>query len=319
MAAYAVLGNFAGLLEIIPKSLGAAAQMISGILIGEQDRNSILRLMKIALKYSLILSLTMTAAMFLAAPVVADIYIYNDPTANQMVAEAIQLFIAFLPLSTIGTVFQYYYQAYGRFKLVSGLAIASNIGFIVPIVLLLKPHFGIAALWLTFPLSYAAFLLTIFFITFRYCGRITFRLEDYLLLPDDFGVADNRQLDITVTTKEEVLGLSEAAQDFCKSKGIDERRSMFAGICIEEMAGNIVDYGFSDGKKHFVDVRVIVDGQQVIIRLRDDCRPFDPKKQVEIHNSEDPVAHIGIRLCRKISTEFNYVNALKLNNLIIKI
>lgn len=107
MAAYAVLGNFAGLLEIIPKSLGAAAQMISGILIGEQDRNSILRLMKIALKYSLILSLTMTAAMFLAAPVVADIYIYNDPTANQMVAEAIQLFIAFLPLSTIGTVFQY--------------------------------------------------------------------------------------------------------------------------------------------------------------------------------------------------------------------
>ena len=38
MAAYAVLGNFAGLLEIIPKSLGAAAQMISGILIGEQDR-----------------------------------------------------------------------------------------------------------------------------------------------------------------------------------------------------------------------------------------------------------------------------------------
>ena len=50
-----------------------------------------------------------------------------------------------------------------------------------------------------------------------------------------------------------------------------------------------------------------------------DCRPFDPKKQVEIYNPEDPAAHIGIRLCKKISTEFNYVNALKLNNLIIKI
>ena len=85
------------------------------------------------------------------------------------------------------------------------------------------------------------------------------------------------------------------------------------------MAGNIVDYGFDDGKKHFVDVRVIVDGRQVIIRLRDDCRPFDPKKQVELYNSEDPAAHIGIRLCRKIATEFNYVNILKLNNLIIKI
>ena len=60
------------------------------------------------------------------------------------------------------------------------------------------------------------------------------------------------------------------------------------------VAGNIVDYGFDDGKKHFVDVRVIVKGEQVIIRLRDDCRQFNPRKRMEIHN-------------------------LKLNNLIIKI
>ncbi len=319
MAVYAVIGNFASLLYVIPKSFGSATQMISGILIGEQDRNSILRLIKIALKYSLIISLATAVAVFWAAPLIADVYIPNDPTANQMLVEAIQLFIAFLPLSIIGEVFQYFYMAYGRFKLTSALLVASNIGFSVPIVLLLKPHFGIAALWLALPLNAAAYLLTIFFIACRHCGRITFRLEDYLLLPDDFGAAEDKQLDMTVTSKAEVLGLSERTQTFCESQGIDTRRSMFAGICIEEMAGNIVDYGFGDGKKHFVDVRVIVDGEQVIIRLRDDCRPFDPKKQVELYNSEDPTAHIGIRLCRKIATEFNYINVLKLNNLIIKI
>ena len=319
VAVYAVIGNFAGLLEIIPKSLGAASQMISGILIGEQDRNSILRLIKIALKYSLILSLTMMAVVFLTAQEIADIYVPADPTANQMVLEAIPLFMTFLPLYTVAIIFQYYYQAYGRFKLVSGLAVASNIGFIVPIVLLLTPHFGIDGLWLAFPLNSAAYLITIFFITCRHCGRITFKLEDYLLLPADFGAAKDKQLDITVTTKEEVLGLSERTQTFCEASGIDARRSMFAGVCIEEMAGNIVDYGFDDGKDHFVDVRVIVKGEQVIIRLRDDCRSFDPKKQVELHNPEDPAAHIGIRLVRKIATTFDYVNVLKLNNLIIKI
>ena len=319
LAAYAVIGNFSGLLDVLSKSLSSATQMISGILIGEQDRNSILRLVKIALKYSLIISLSTTAVVFFAAPVIADIYIPNDPKANQMVVEAIQLFIAFLPFSTVGSVFQYYYQAHGRFKLVSILSVASNIGFFVPIVLLLRPHFGIEALWLAFPLNYAAYMLTIFFITCRHCGRITFRLEDYLLLPEKFGTAKDKQLDITVTSKEEVLGLSERTQTFCEEQGIDARRSMFAGICIEEMAGNIVDYGFDDGKKHFVDVRVIVGGEQVIIRIRDDCRSFDPKKQVELYHSEDPAAHIGIKLCRKIATEFNYVNVLKLNNLIIKI
>ncbi len=55
------------------------------------------------------------------------------------------------------------------------------------------------------------------------------------------------------------------------ARRLDNRRSMFVGICIEEIAGNIVDYGFGDGKKHFVDVRIIVNGEQIIIRLRDDC------------------------------------------------
>ncbi len=85
------------------------------------------------------------------------------------------------------------------------------------------------------------------------------------------------------------------------------------------MAGNIVDYGFDDGKKHFVDIRVLIKDEQIIIRIRDDCRAFNPKKWVEIHNPEDPFAHIGIRIVKKMSTEFEYVNALKLNNLIIKI
>ena len=168
-------------------------------------------------------------------------------------------------------------------------------------------------------MSYVLSLLAIFLTACKFHGRLTFKLEDYLLLPDDFGAVEGRQLDMTVTDKAEVLGLSECTQNFCEAQDIDERRSMFAGICIEEMAGNIVDYGFDDGKKHFVDVRVIVDGERVIIRIRDDCRPFDPKKQAELYRSEDPTAHIGIRLCRKIATEFNYVNVLKLNNLIIKI
>ena len=320
VAAFAAIENFSDFLSTFPKALGSSMQMIAGILIGEQDRNSILLLMKLALKYSLIITLSVTVAVFLAAPIIADFYTFDaDITAYQMTLEGFKLFIAFLPLSTIGIIFHYFYQAYGRFKLASTLAVVSNVGFIVPIVLLLTPHFGMAGLWLAFPLSNVAFLLTIFFLTCRHCGRITFRLEDYLLLPDDFDVAKDKQLNITVVSKAEVLGLSETAQNFCESHGIDERRSMFAGICIEEMAGNIVDYGFDDGEKHFVDVRVIVDGQQVIIRIRDDCRSFDPKKQVELYNSEDPTAHIGIRLCKKIATEFNYVNVLKLNNLIIKI
>ena len=256
----------------------------------------------------------------MAAPIIADFYIHDaDPVTYKMTTEGLQLFIAFLPLYTVGVVFQYFYQAYGRYKLVSCFAILDNFVFVVPIIFLLTPHFGMAGIWLAFPLSHAAYLLMIFFVTCRHCGRITFKLDDYLLLPEDFDVANDKQINITVTNENEVLGLSERTQTFCGDCGIDGRRSMFAAICIEEMAGNIVDYGFDDGKKHFVDIRVIIKDEQVIIRMRDDCRTFDPKKWAEIHNPEDSTAHIGIRLCKKIATEFEYVNVLKLNNLLIKI
>ena len=126
--------------------------------------------------------------------------------------------------------------------MVSCFAILDNIVYIVPIVLLLTPHIGMAGIWLAYPLGSSLYLLTIFLMTCRHCGRIK-----------DFDVPEDRQLSITVTSMDEVIDLSKRAQAFCTARGIDERRSKLSGLCIEEMAGNIVDYGFDDGKKHFVD------------------------------------------------------------------
>ncbi|MBE8952641.1 MAG: ATP-binding protein [Quinella sp. 1Q7] len=320
IAAYSAVINFLEMAEIFPKALGSSTQMIGGILIGEQDRHSILHLMKISLKYALILTFAIVAGVYLAAPLIAKLYtVESDTETYQMTIEGLRTFVLFLPPCTIGMIIQRFYQAYGRYKLVSNMTIADNIAFIVPIVLILTPYLGMDGLWLAFPLSYVASLIMIFCIVCYHCGRITFKLDDYLLLPKDFDVPADKQLNITVTSMAEVMNLSIRAQAFCESQGIEERRSKLSGLCIEEMAGNIVDYGFDDGKKHFVDIRIIIKGEQVILRLRDDCRPFNPKKWAELYNPDDPFSHIGIRLVRKMATEFDYVNVLKLNNLLIKL
>lgn len=319
VAAFAACWNFLTMIELIPKALGMSTQMLSGLLIGERDKPSLARLIKISLKYSPAISAVMMPIVFLAAPTIADLYVRNaDSTTYQMTLEGLQWCSLVMLPCAVALLSNYYCVAAGQFHFATVTTILNNLGFIVPFALILTPYFGMTGLWLAFPLQYVALVLLVFAVTCYHCRRITFRLEDYLLLPDDFDVAKDNQLNMTVTNKAEVVGLSERTQNFCTANGIDNRRSMFAGICIEEMTGNIVDYGFVDGKKHFVDVRVIVNGEQIIIRLRDDCRPFDPRKWAEIHNPDDPTAHIGIRLVRKIATEFDYVNALKLNNLIIK-
>ena len=56
-----------------------------------------------------------------------------------------------------------------------------------------------------------------------------------------------------------------------------------------------------------------------MLRIRDDCSLFDPKKYLEQYTSDDPSANIGLKLLREIASEMTYVNALQLNNLMIKV
>jgi len=80
------------------------------------------------------------------------------------------------------------------------------------------------------------------------------------------------------------------------------------------MAGNIVTHGFSkDRKNHSVDIRVVHKDDKVILRIKDDCRPFDPATRKEITDPEDITKNIGIRMIYKLAEDIEYKNMLGLN------
>ena len=107
---------------------------------------------------------------------------------------------------------------------------------------------------------------------------------------------------------------------FCLGKGVDRRRANLAGLAMEEMAGNVVDHGFTkDKKKHTVDVRVVHKDDQVILRIKDDCVPFDPGERQKIAESDDITKNIGIRMIFKIAGDIQYQNILGMNVLTIRI
>jgi hypothetical protein len=57
----------------------------------------------------------------------------------------------------------------------------------------------------------------------------------------------------------------------------------------------------------------------VILRIKDDCVPFDPGERIRIANSEDPAANIGIKMVFKIAESVQYQNILGMNVVTIKI
>jgi len=53
--------------------------------------------------------------------------------------------------------------------------------------------------------------------------------------------------------------------------------------------------------EYHADVRVIVSGDQHIVRFRDDCLAFDPTKYLELHNDNDSTSYLGIRTMMALS------------------
>ncbi|MBQ5805042.1 MAG: ATP-binding protein, partial [Erysipelotrichaceae bacterium] len=148
--------------------------------------------------------------------------------------------------------------------------------------------------------------------------KLLINVDDLLNLPEEFDTAN--KYSISVRKLSEVVEVSRNIEAFCKDKGIDRRRAMLAGLCMEEMAGNVVEHGFEkDRKENTIDIFTCIENNEVSLRLRDNCVPFDPNSRVEMFNPEDPCKNIGIRMVSKIAKEMNYHVNFGMNILTIKL
>ena len=81
-------------------------------------------------------------------------------------------------------------------------------------------------------------------------------MDELMVVPDDFGVPEEERMDISLHTLDSVIRTSESVQKFCLKHGFDERRAYLAGLCMEEMAGNVLKHGFiKDPGENSVDIR----------------------------------------------------------------
>ena len=106
--------------------------------------------------------------------------------------------------------------------------------------------------------------------------------------------------------------MADRITDMCRSKGVDEERSNRVALCIEEMAGNVVKYAFDDDMDHFMDIRILTQGNDLIFRLRDDGNKFNPL-------DDAPEGHLGIKVVKATAKSINYSNSIGLNNLTVVI
>lgn len=325
VAGLGILNSSAGLFCAVISAMIAATSTLVSICVGENDRTSLYSLVKYLLKVGAAIFLADAAVYVLLAPQIAGLFGATGEGMGFAVScirlYSLELLTGWFVFVIIGT-----YQSLGRSALsVMFFLFNSCIYAIIAIffmVAILPQNRQVYGVWSCYGIAMLMGAVTLIMISWLKSGHFPCKVEYLLWLNDNFGVADENRIAITVRNMDEVMGLSRVVQDFCLLQGIDRKRSMEAALCIEEMAGNIISHGFTKKKTDrnlSVNIYVSVKDGEIFMRIRDNAPQFDPFRKLEMYreNEDDPAKNIGIRMVSKIAREMKYQTTLGMNVLTI--
>lgn len=318
VSAVAAFNLSSGLLLSLALGTGAVVRMLSSVFLGEGNREGLLALMKVVCTRALGIVLVLGISVSICSPIIAGIF-FSDHSSHVYLLSR-QLFFIYgftMPLSFACIIYSNYSQAAGFMKYVNGISVLD--GFFSQVIpsLLLAPSLGAMGVWLAYPIGLSfTTAVTLFYI--RICnGHWPKDMSEWFLLPPGFGSEEH--LVLTLHEISEIVNISEQIQRFCDRNKLVRRVGMHAGLCMEEMALNIFQHGFhKDHKKHSIEVRIVLQEELVVLRIKDDCIAFNPKEWYEMMAPEDPTSNIGIRLVYRLVDDLNYQNLLGMNVLTIQ-
>ena len=128
-----------------------------------------------------------------------------------------------------------------------------------------------------------------------------------------------RSVDFSPKTIEEVTELSENVIELCRENGIEEKQAFFTGLCLEELAVNAIQHNAKLKHPLHLHVRFAITEKQLVLRLRDQGRPYDLTRAYSMIKPDDPSSHIGLHLVYASAEEVTWSSFFQMNNICIRL
>ena len=319
----AVYGVFSQLTSFLRSSWYAPAdtlQAFTGMYIGEEDRDSIREMQRIAVLHGLMLTGIATALLFIFAKPLSGAFMKSDdPAALEMCVECIRVACFALPFHAIVYTFNNYLMAVKKVHFSSLYGFLVECGNLVPITFLLLQILDYHGAWAAklINMSFLSLIAVIYILRFHANG--SFR-DKMLLLPSSFGIAPENFIAIEATSTDEILDLSRIAVAFALEHGACNKRANIFGLITEELSAFFATHSFSDGKPHNVSAKLIAKDEDLIIRMRDDCKMFNITEYYKMIQADRKIEDgISLSIIMKMAKDVRYTDTFGANNLIIRI
>ena len=323
VAALSVRATMNSLFGSVILGIGMTTTMIAGMLFGEEDRTSLAHLVRETVRWSAGGGILLCVIVYAGAGPLAGLFASGQSDSAAMTAyavDALRLYAIGLPFYGINMGFVSYLQGISDAKRSNILTVLDNLVYAAILAPLLAPLTGVSSVWITYPAAEILVTATLFVWVGVREKKLPKRAEDYLFLPKDFGVSPADTYEKSIRTMDGLMDAVAELSDFMRRKGADERRRLLIPLSVEEMGKNVIEHGFTkDSKIHSIDLRVTRKDESWTVRMRDNCGAFDPNAWMEMHAPKDPAKNVGIRLVTGMAGDVQYVGAMQLNSLIIKV
>ena len=104
---------------------------------------------------------------------------------------------------------------------------------------------------------------------------------------------------------------------------LSSRAKYSVGLAVEEMASNVIKYGYDDDREHEIAVHVAAQDDRVEIVFEDDGHAFDPtghpKPDLETIVESRKIGGLGIELVRRICENMSYQRVGDRNRLVLHV
>ena len=321
LSAFAASNSVLAVFWALPFGMMAVSRMLFSISVGEEDRRSLRDAMHVVLTRGMPIMCGVAALLALLADPLTRLF-YHDPAAPvyAMTVNGFRLLPLCMPLAVLSLNFACFAQTAEKKVLSVVLPVVDGMLGVVLCSLFLIPAMQMDGLYLANILNGVICLLVILAGSWLARKRPPRSLEDLMAIPARIGVSPEERIDISVRDMVQVTEVSGRVIAFCKERGIDGRRAFWAGLCLEEMAGNVIAHGFTaDSAAHSVDIRVTHKDQDIILRIRDNCLAFNPTEYARLMEPGEAGKNAGIRLVFRAARDVRYQNLLGMNVLTIRI
>jgi Na+-driven multidrug efflux pump len=290
----------------------------AGVFIGEEDKDSLKEIQKTSLYHALIYTGIVTVFLFSSADYLASVFLKSgDPQGLRLTAECIRVSCLSLPFHSIVYNFNNYLMSAKKLRFCSFYSFLIECGTFVPTTFLLLRIMGYHGAWASKPANTLILsLIAILYVSLQE-GR-AFR-DKMLLLPESFGISKEDELAMTASSAADIEDLSHLAVAFALDHGADKKRALTYGLITEELSAVLKDHSFADGKPHNINARLVAKDGDLIVRVRDDCKPFNLTEYYElIRDEQDKEKEISLSIIMKMAKDVKYTAAFGANNLIIR-